>query len=91
MLAGGGSSEPVSIQSGPLDQMSQTEEVRFVAAALRRLPEKERAAVVLRDLEGLSTNEVAGILGSTENTVRSQVSRARYRGLFLALSATVAE
>jgi RNA polymerase sigma-70 factor (ECF subfamily) len=45
--------------------------------ALKTLPEKERAAVVLRDMQGLSTREVAGILGSSEVTVRSQISVAR--------------
>jgi RNA polymerase sigma-70 factor, ECF subfamily len=55
------------------------EKRRFVAEALKRLPEKERAAVVLRDIEGLSTREVAGILGSSEVTVRSQVSSARMK------------
>jgi RNA polymerase sigma-70 factor (ECF subfamily) len=48
-------------------------------AVLRRLPEKERAALVLRDLEGLSTAEAAAALGSTEATVRSQVARARIK------------
>jgi RNA polymerase sigma-70 factor (ECF subfamily) len=45
-------------------------------AALALLPPKERAAVVLREIEGLSTAEVAGILGSAEGTVRSQISKA---------------
>ena len=45
-------------------------------AALAELPTKERAAVVLREIEGLSTAEVAGILGSSEVTVRSQISKA---------------
>ena len=45
--------------------------------ALETLSEKERAALVLRDLEGLSTQEVADILGSTPTTVRSQISIAR--------------
>ncbi|MCL4402694.1 MAG: RNA polymerase sigma factor [Acidobacteria bacterium] len=44
--------------------------------ALAMLPSRERAAVVLREIEGLSTAEVAEILGSTEGTVRSQVSKA---------------
>jgi RNA polymerase sigma-70 factor (ECF subfamily) len=44
--------------------------------ALGLLPAKERAAVVLREIEGLSTAEVAEILGSTEGTVRSQVAKA---------------
>lgn len=50
---------------------------RIVALALATLPEKERAAIVLRDLEGLSTEEVARALGSTPATVRSQISTAR--------------
>jgi RNA polymerase sigma-70 factor (ECF subfamily) len=50
---------------------------RVLAAALQTLSEKERAALVLRDLEGLSTQEVADALGSTPTTVRSQISIAR--------------
>ena len=53
-------------------------------AALAMLPTKERAAVVLREIEGLSTAEVAAALGSSEVTVRSQISKAlvRLRGHF---------
>jgi RNA polymerase sigma-70 factor (ECF subfamily) len=47
--------------------------------ALERLPEKERLAIVLRDIEGLSTADVAALLQSSETTVRSQVSRGRLR------------
>ena len=50
---------------------------RVLEMSLRMLPEKERAALVLRDLEGLTTEEVAEALGSSEATVRSQVSKAR--------------
>ncbi len=50
---------------------------RILAAALGGLGAKERAALVLREIEGLSTEEVARILGSTEVTVRSQISMAR--------------
>lgn len=49
----------------------------LVARALARLPERERAAFVLRDLEGLSTDETARALGTRSVTVRSQVSAAR--------------
>ena len=48
-------------------------------AALAELPEKEKSAVVLRDIEGFSTAEVAEILGSSEATVRSQISTARIK------------
>jgi RNA polymerase sigma-70 factor (ECF subfamily) len=52
-------------------------------AALATLPTKERAAVVLREIEGLSTAEVAAALGSSEVTVRSQICKAlvRLRGI----------
>jgi RNA polymerase sigma-70 factor, ECF subfamily len=72
---------------GALDRLSSPHDVeasamvredeRLVAAALDTLSEKERAALVLRDLEGLSTQEVADILGSSPTTVRSQISIAR--------------
>ena len=55
------------------------EERRIVALALRHLPEKERAALVLRDIEGLSTAEVARILGSSAATVRTETSSARLK------------
>jgi RNA polymerase sigma-70 factor (ECF subfamily) len=46
---------------------------------LRSLPHKERSALLLREMEGLSTAEVARILGSSEVTVRSQISNARLK------------
>ena len=53
------------------------EDESIIAAALETLSEKERAALVLRDLEGLPTDEVAKILGSSATTVRSQICSAR--------------
>ena len=54
----------------------QAEQKQKLTTALGSLPAKERAAVVLREIEGLSTAEVAKILGSTQGTVRSQVAKA---------------
>jgi RNA polymerase sigma-70 factor, ECF subfamily len=45
-------------------------------SALAALPIRERTAVVLREIEELSTAEVAAALGTTEGTVRSQVAKA---------------
>lgn len=45
--------------------------------ALRDLPERQRTAVVLFDLEGYSHAEIADILGVPEGTVRSDVFHAR--------------
>jgi RNA polymerase sigma-70 factor (ECF subfamily) len=63
----------------PHQAFADSERSRALELSLRMLPEKERAALVLRDLEGLSTEEVARVLGSSEATVRSQVSKARVK------------
>lgn len=47
--------------------------------AMERLPDRERAVLMLREIEGLETEEVAARLGSSAVTVRSQISRARAR------------
>jgi RNA polymerase sigma-70 factor (ECF subfamily) len=71
--------EPVDPGAGPLARLHADEQRRQLHAALAALGEKERAAVVLRDLEGLTTAEVAELLGSSEPTVRSQISVARLK------------
>jgi RNA polymerase sigma-70 factor (ECF subfamily) len=43
---------------------------------LRRVPENQRAALMLSRLEGLSYQEVAEVLGTTEKAVKSLVFRA---------------
>ncbi len=50
---------------------------QIVEDGLRTLPERERAAITLRDIEGLSTGEVASIMNVGESTVRSLISKAR--------------
>jgi RNA polymerase sigma-70 factor, ECF subfamily len=58
------------------------------AAALGRLPDLYRSAFVLRDLEELTTAEVADVLGVEAATVRQRVHRARLmlRGYLNALT-----
>ena len=67
----------VAVPSCTEADLGRRQQLQLVEDALRTLPEKERAAVTLRDIEGLSTREVAEILGSSEATVRSQISAAR--------------
>jgi RNA polymerase sigma-70 factor (ECF subfamily) len=55
------------------------ERKRLLKEGLETLGERERAAIVLRDIEGLSTHQVAKILGVEEVTVRSQISVARVK------------
>ncbi len=61
----------------PEQALRAAQERALVMDALRGLPERERLAIVLRDLEERPTAEVAAILGSSETTVRSQISTGR--------------
>jgi RNA polymerase sigma-70 factor (ECF subfamily) len=55
----------------------RTQQQELIARAMATLPDKERASIVLRDVEGLPTHEVARIMKSSSTTVRSQISSAR--------------
>ena len=68
--------ELISADSSIEAAMITEQRKRTLMAALGSLPPRERAAVVLREIEGLSTGEVAAILGSSDSTVRSQVAKA---------------
>jgi RNA polymerase sigma-70 factor (ECF subfamily) len=71
--------DPVSPQPDAYHDAARAQQREMIRRGLSCLGEKERAALVLRDVEGLSTREVAGILGSSENTVRSQICSARLK------------
>jgi RNA polymerase sigma-70 factor (ECF subfamily) len=60
-------------------ELSRRAEVALVTRAVDTLPPKERLALILRDVEGLTTEEVARILGNRAATVRVQVSAARIK------------
>ena len=48
-----------------------------VNSAMEALPEELRTAIVLREIEGLSYEEIAGIMECPIGTVRSRIFRAR--------------
>ena len=64
-------------QADVADMLVQAQQRELIAGAIATLPFKERASIVLRDVEGLSTDEVARIMKSSATTVRSQISSAR--------------
>jgi RNA polymerase sigma-70 factor, ECF subfamily len=59
------------------DPARQTELREILSAALDTLPEEYRTAVILRDVEGLSNNEVAQALGLSVANVKTRIHRAR--------------
>lgn len=69
--------ESVSPDADAEENAIRAQQRSILLSALDTLPEKERAALVLRDLEGLTTEEVARVLRSRPVTVRSQISSAR--------------
>ncbi len=62
---------------GPEGAAEQSELDAALHRAIAELPEDRRMVVVLRDLEGLSYEEVAQALGLELGTVRSRLHRAR--------------
>lgn len=70
--ASGGSVD--ELPGGGLEQRETAREVRTVLA---RLPEKYRTVMSLRELNGLSCKEIAGIVGSSHATVRWRLHMAR--------------
>jgi RNA polymerase sigma-70 factor (ECF subfamily) len=50
---------------------------RRLRAAMAKLPRQYRAIVFLREVEGLSTREVAGVVGISEANVKTRLHRAR--------------
>lgn len=58
-------------------EAERRERAREVRHAVAQLPERQRDAVVLRDLEGLSYEEVAAALGCSVSSVKSALHRGR--------------
>ena len=55
-----------------------TEEIQAtVISAIENLPEDLRTAITLREIEGLSYEEIAGVMECPIGTVRSRIFRAR--------------
>ena len=64
---------------GPAERAERSELLARAEAAVAALPESARVIVVLRDVEGLSTAEVAAATGLTESAVKVRLFRARER------------
>ncbi len=74
-------SDPVLVE----DTVISSERLRHVSAALARLPEDQRLALVLFDVQGFSYQEVSEITKSSIGTVKSRLSRgrAKFRDIIL--------
>lgn len=60
------------------EQLMEGQELRAVLAdTIAELPEQQREMIVLRDIQGLSYEEIAQVLSLESGTVKSRLSRAR--------------
>jgi RNA polymerase sigma-70 factor, ECF subfamily len=70
-------SMPTSESQNP-ERQAFTQELRvLLEAAIDALPDGMREVVMLRDVEGLSTSEVADVLGVSDDVVKTRLSRGR--------------
>ena len=69
--------DAVDTGPGPQDAAERTEVRSGVAAGLQELSEGHRQVLVLREIQGLSYEEIADVLEVDLGTVKSRISRAR--------------
>lgn len=69
--------EAKDMDSDPERVLTRNENERLLRSAISKLTHKLRGVLVLHDVEGLSQEEIAGILKIPVGTVKSRISRAR--------------
>ena len=65
--------------SKPMEKCITAECEQQIKKAIRGLPETFRIAIVLREFQGLSYEEIAGVTNTGIGTVKSRISRARIK------------
>ncbi len=71
--------ERIELDAGvePAHAAEQRERLRAVTRAIAGLPDEQRAALVLREFEGLSYDQVADVLNTSVPAVKGRIHRAR--------------
>src|ERR1700731_1450106 len=68
---------PESHSESPEQELLRSEQRNYLEDGLRLLSPRERAALILRDVEGLPAEEVARTLGCSKATVRAHIANGR--------------
>ena len=61
----------------PVDEAQRREDLKRLVADVGRLPDQQRSALLMREIDGLSYSELAGALDVTVPAVKSLLVRAR--------------
>lgn len=70
--------DPMLVEGGdPIEVAERRQRFSAISQAVRALPGEQRAALVLREFEGLSYAEIAHVLGITVAAVKGRIHRAR--------------
>ena len=68
---------PMTAATGTVEEVAAREIGAAIAAALAKLPEDQRAAVVWAEYYGMSYAEIAGVMHCSEKSVESRLYRAK--------------
>lgn len=69
--------EAIAGGRNPAEELEQRKQLADLMKRLRALPESQRAAIVMRELEGLSHEEIGAALGLSRGAARQAIHRAR--------------
>lgn len=68
---------PAAVDAGAMAALEQRDRVELLREAMAALPETLRTAVLMRDIQELSYQEIADALQVPEGTVKSRINRGR--------------
>jgi len=68
---------PASTDAGPIAALEQRDRVALLKQALEALPEALKTAILMRDIQEMSYQDIADQLGLPEGTVKSRINRGR--------------
>ncbi len=66
-------------KAGPEEQFRLREQHQVIQDSLSQLPDEQRVVIVLRDIEGLTYDDIAEIVGASQGTVRSRIHYGRLK------------
>lgn len=67
----------ISTDANPAEAYIRKERIELVRKAISMLGDEQRDIIIMRDINGLSYSEIAELIGLSEGTIKSRISRGR--------------